>query len=59
MPRLMTATELCEKMGVSKMSLWRWENDKELDFPKPVRIKTNRYWPEHEIAAWLEGQRAA
>lgn len=57
LPHLLSASDVCDRIGVTKMSLWRWENDDKLNFPKPLRIKTNRYWPECEIATWLEQQR--
>ena len=59
MPRLLSATDLCKMIGTSRMTLHRWLKDEALKFPKPVRIKTNRYWPEHEVVEWLQGQRAA
>ena len=59
LPRLLSATDLCKMIGTSRMTLHRWLKDDALKFPKPVRIKTNRYWPEHEVAEWLQGQRAA
>jgi predicted DNA-binding transcriptional regulator AlpA len=52
-----TVRELCG--GVSDMSLWRWLNDPALNFPKPVRIQSKRYWRENEIAEWLEHREAA
>ena len=52
-----TVRELCG--GVSDMSLWRWLNDPALNFPKPVRIQSKRYWRENEIAAWLQQREAA
>lgn len=44
--------------GVSDMSLWRWLNDPEMNFPKPVYIGKRRYWQEAEIIAWLQAQQA-
>jgi predicted DNA-binding transcriptional regulator AlpA len=46
--------ELCG--GISDMSLWRWLNDPEIGFPKPLYIGRRRYWREAEIAAWIERQ---
>lgn len=40
------------------MSLWRWLNDPEMNFPKPVYIGKRRYWQEAEIIAWLQAQQA-
>lgn len=42
--------------GVSDMTLWRWLNDAELAFPKPIYIGRRRYWKEAEILTWLDAQ---
>ena len=52
-----TVRELCG--DVSDMTVWRWLNDPTLNFPKPVRIQSKRYWRENDIAAWLESRDAA
>ena len=49
--------ELCG--GISDMSLWRWLNDPELNFPKPIYIARRRYFREAEILAWIEAQAEA
>jgi hypothetical protein len=32
-------TDLCRHLGITMMTLWRWRNDPELDFPKAVRVR--------------------
>lgn len=49
--------ELCG--GISDMSLWRWLNDEELGFPRPIMIGRRRYWREADVLAWLDEQEAA
>ncbi len=39
--------------GVSDMTLWRWLDHPDLDFPRPIYIRRRRYWREADIAAWL------
>jgi predicted DNA-binding transcriptional regulator AlpA len=46
--------ELCG--GVSDMSLWRWLQNPDLNFPKPVYIGKRRYFKEADVVAWLEAQ---
>ncbi|KGJ15125.1 helix-turn-helix transcriptional regulator [Paracoccus sanguinis] len=48
--KLMTASEVMAKFAVSKMSLWRWQRDEKLGFPKPIRIRNRNYYRESEIA---------
>ena len=38
--------------GVSDMALWRWLNDEELGFPKPLRINRRRYWKASDLTVW-------
>lgn len=38
---------------VSDMTVWRWLQDPELAFPRPIYIGTRRYWKEAELAAWI------
>lgn len=42
--------------GVSDMTLWRWLNDPDLDFPRPIYIGRRRYWREADILAWLDSR---
>lgn len=49
--------EICG--GISDMSLWRWLNNPELNFPAPIYIGPRRYWREADISAWIEGRAAA
>ncbi|MCK8483948.1 AlpA family phage regulatory protein [Aliiroseovarius sp. S2029] len=44
--------------GISDMTLWRWLNDPELDFPKPVYIGKRRYWREADMGEWLQARAA-
>ena len=42
---------------ISDMTLWRWENDILLGFPKPIRINRRKYWRLSELISW-ERERA-
>jgi predicted DNA-binding transcriptional regulator AlpA len=39
--------------GVSDMTIWRWLNDAELDFPRPIYVKRRRFWREAELIGWI------
>jgi predicted DNA-binding transcriptional regulator AlpA len=39
--------------------LWRWQDNPELIFPRPIYIGRRRYWREAEIIAWLEAREVA
>jgi predicted DNA-binding transcriptional regulator AlpA len=52
---LLPTKEVMSRLGgVSQMTIWRYLKDDELDFPKPIYIKTRRYWREDDLEAWLE-----
>jgi predicted DNA-binding transcriptional regulator AlpA len=44
--------------GVSDMTLWRWERNEKLGFPKPVRINARRYYRLSELDEFEQRQRA-
>lgn len=44
---------------VSAMTLHRWLNNPELNFPKPTYIGRRRYWRETDVIAWLEAREVA
>ena len=44
--------------GVSDMTLWRWLDNPELEFPRPAYIGRRRFWREAEIISWLDSQTA-
>ncbi|EEX10095.1 conserved domain protein [Ruegeria lacuscaerulensis ITI-1157] len=38
------------------MTLHRWLNNPELNFPRPIYIGRRRYWREAEVVAWLDAR---
>lgn len=42
--------------GISRVSLWRYVNDPELDFPQPIVVRTRRFWKEDDLANWVESR---
>jgi len=41
---------------VSDMTLWRWQNDPELGFPKPIFVHRRKYWRESEIIDFIKSR---
>jgi hypothetical protein len=41
-----------ERYGVSAMTLWRWDHDPELNFPKPIRIRGRKYRDAEQLDAF-------
>lgn len=52
-----TVRELCG--GISDMSMWRWLQNADLNFPKPIYISRRRYWRQADVLAWVEAQAGA
>lgn len=50
--RHLDSPQVRARFGISKPTLYRWMNDPEIGFPKPVRIKKRYYFPESVIEAW-------
>lgn len=49
--------QVLEYLKVSRMTLWRIEQNPDLNFPKPARINGRKLWPMAEIENWLEEAR--
>jgi predicted DNA-binding transcriptional regulator AlpA len=56
--RLLPATQVLARYGVTAMTLWRWLRSTSLAFPAPLRINTRRYWRLRDLLEW-ERARAA
>jgi predicted DNA-binding transcriptional regulator AlpA len=44
--------------NISATTLWRWEVDSELGFPKPMQVGSRKYYRLSDLEAW-EAARAA
>lgn len=52
-PDLMTPSELCEYLGISRTTLTKWS--KRSDFPRAVRpTQRTVFYRRSEIEAWLD-----
>lgn len=47
-----------ELLGVSAMTLWRWQKAIP-DFPNALLIRGRKYFKEAEIAQWIEAKQQA
>jgi len=46
--------------GCHRQTLWRWEHDEKLGFPKAIRVGKKKYWVAGELRAFqkhMEQQR--
>ena len=47
-----TAKQVCQRFGVSDMTLWRWLVRTDLGFPRPIVINGRRYFRIVDVKAW-------
>jgi hypothetical protein len=57
--RLLPERKACERYGVTPMTMWRWDRDLGLGFPKPIRIRGHKYRDEAQLDAFDEAQSKA
>jgi predicted DNA-binding transcriptional regulator AlpA len=50
--RLLPDPIVCRRYGVCSMTLWRWDHDPNLKFPKPLRIRGRKYRDQNELDAF-------
>jgi predicted DNA-binding transcriptional regulator AlpA len=50
------ARKVWERFDVCDMTLWRWLNDPDLDFPRPIVINHRRFFKLSEIETWERQQ---
>ena len=47
--RLVPDPQVCRRYGVHTSTLYNWDRDEKLGFPKPVRINGRKYRVEDEL----------
>ena len=53
----MCGAQLAAMLGISAMSLWRWERDTKLNFPRPTVIHDRKYWSRAAVNKWMRDTR--
>jgi predicted DNA-binding transcriptional regulator AlpA len=51
--RWLPRVRLAETLGVTTMTIHRWERNPKLNFPKPSVINSRKFWQRDEILAWM------
>jgi hypothetical protein len=55
--RLVPDPQVCKRYQVSAMTIWRWDRDPNLGFPKPIYIRGRKYRDERELDLFDEARR--
>jgi predicted DNA-binding transcriptional regulator AlpA len=45
--------QTADYLGVTTMTIWRWERDPELAFPAATVIRGRKYWSRDDIDRWM------
>ncbi len=45
--------QLAAMLGVTAMTIWRWERDPKLEFPRPAIIRDRKRWNRDDVNAWM------
>jgi predicted DNA-binding transcriptional regulator AlpA len=51
-PKYLTRSSVRKRYGISNMTLWRWERDPRLKFPKPLEINGRLYQDLSALEEW-------
>ena len=44
--------QLLTRYNISEMTLWRWENNDTLEFPKPIVVNRRKFFREEDLTNW-------
>ena len=47
---------LAELLGVSTMTIFRWELDPRLNFPPPSRVHGRKFWHRPVVVEWMKAR---
>lgn len=51
---LLSISDVSQRIGVSRITLWRWTRDRDSNFPKPIRLGARKLaFVEDEINFWI------
>lgn len=50
--RYLPDPKVCQRYGITPMTLWRWDHDPRVNFPRPIRINHRKYRDEAELESW-------
>jgi hypothetical protein len=51
--------KVCERYDITPITLWRWDNDPDLKFPPPIRVRGRKYRDAAELDAFDTIERPA
>jgi predicted DNA-binding transcriptional regulator AlpA len=55
----LSGAKLAAMLGVTSMTVWRWEQNDKLAFPRPTIINGRKYWHRDAINNWMRAKAVA
>lgn len=52
----LTGPQVQDRYQKSHVTIWRWVNDADLGFPRPIQINRLNYWRLADLEAWETAQ---
>ncbi len=59
MTRYLTIKQLTARYHVCRMTLFRWQRDERMGFPKPIQIGRRKLWNSAELDLWDAAHRSS
>ncbi len=53
--RLLKINDVCELLGLSRATIYRWMRAKPNPFPLPIKLGGASRWTERQISEWRKG----
>lgn len=50
--KYLTGPEVERRYSISRMTVYRWQHDEEMGFPKPLVINRRKYWETQTLDEW-------
>lgn len=52
MSHFLSSTQVQQRFGISRSTLYRWQEDPHIAFPRPVKIGHRIMWRDADLAAY-------
>ena len=51
-----TSNDILKRFHITQMTLWRWLKKPEMQFPRPAKFGSRRYFKVRDVLAWEDGR---
>ncbi len=57
--KYLTGPQVLDRYQITRVTLFRWQKNKELAFPQPLTVNRRKFFLEDELIAWETNRAAA